>query len=65
MKFFEHDNRIFRSERSPVTTIPRMVEAVVKGKWKAVSAKALMDAGFYGEEMTAEEAKAFQSEGRT
>jgi hypothetical protein len=53
----------FRGKRSPVTTMPRMVEAIVGGQWKEVSAKTLMDAGFYGQEMSEEEAKAFQGEG--
>jgi hypothetical protein len=58
--YIEHDNMIFRGEVSSVTKMPRMVEAIVNGKWQDVSSKTLMDAGFYGTEMTEEEAKAFQ-----
>jgi hypothetical protein len=60
--YIEYGNMIFRGEISPVTKMPRMVEAIVNGQWKAVSSKTLMDAGFYGQEMTEDEAKAFQGD---
>jgi hypothetical protein len=61
--YYKHDNMIFWGEISPLTNMPRIVEAVVNNQWKAVTSQTMMDAGFFGEEMTDEEATAFQGEG--